>query len=123
MNKDKSQKGNLFILFLVPFMMLFVLGCATAKPNPFTEGRISQIKPGVSTEQQLVQLFGKPSSRSLDSEGRHVLSWNYSNYSIGFAHDTMEIKTLHGVFDDNNLLVKYLLTDDAKKFNVFGEVQ
>ena len=116
------RKIDLFMLLFVLLITVLFFGCAT-KQNPFTEDKIAQLTPGVTTEQQLVQLFGKPLSQALDSDGRHVLSWGHSTYSVGFMHDTIEMKNLHAVLDDDGVLIKYLLTDGERKFNMFGEVE
>ena len=55
---------------------LILTGCASVGQN-FDDNKVSQIRKGESTEADLVALFGPPSQRTTNSEGRNTLSWNY----------------------------------------------
>ena len=52
-------------------------GCASTGNN-FDESKVSQIKKGVTTEAELVQMFGQPQNRAVNSEGQTTLMWHYS---------------------------------------------
>ena len=56
-------------------------GCASTGNN-FDESKVSQIKKGETTEAQLIQMFGEPQSRGVNSEGVTTLMWMYTESSV-----------------------------------------
>ena len=54
----------------------WLIGCASTGQN-FDESKVSQIKKGETTEADLVQMFGQPENRAVNSEGTTTLTWNY----------------------------------------------
>jgi outer membrane protein assembly factor BamE (lipoprotein component of BamABCDE complex) len=46
--------------------------------TPIAQQNISQIKPRVTTEVDLVRMFGPPSTKTLDTNGKTLLGWLYS---------------------------------------------
>lgn len=56
-------------------------GCASAG-RPIAQQNVSQIKTGVTTETDLVRLFGPPNSKSLSSEGKTLMMWVYSESQV-----------------------------------------
>jgi hypothetical protein len=61
--------------------ILFVWGCASSGEN-FDETKLSQVKKGVTTEADLVQLFGAPQNRSINSDGVLTLTWMYAEAQV-----------------------------------------
>jgi len=57
-------------------IVALLAGCASTGEN-FDEGKVSQIKKGETTEAQLIQMFGQPQSRGVNSEGATTLTWTY----------------------------------------------
>jgi len=53
-----------------------VAGCVSVGEN-FNSGKVAQIKKGETTEAELVQWFGPPENRSINSDGNTTLTWNY----------------------------------------------
>lgn len=51
-------------------------GCMSASQN-FNENKVSEIQKGVTTEGDLVRIFGEPSQRSRNGDGSSVLQWMY----------------------------------------------
>ena len=62
------------LLLMLPALLL--AGCATSGRD-FDSAKVSQIKKGETTEQQLVTMFGEPTQRAIDSEGMTHLTWQY----------------------------------------------
>ena len=58
-----------------------ITGCASTGNN-FDESRLSQIKKGETNEAQLVNWFGQPESRSVNSEGVCKLTWLYAEAKV-----------------------------------------
>ena len=50
-----------------------------ASSGPIEEAQIEHIKPGVTTETDLVHAFGPPDSRVVDSQDNRLLHWTKSN--------------------------------------------
>src|SRR5262245_42840461 len=70
------------IQFLIATLATAVLfGCASVGEN-FDEGKISQIKKGETTEADLIQMFGQPQNRTLNSEGQSILTWMYTESAV-----------------------------------------
>ena len=55
---------------------ILVAGCATSGTN-FDSSKVSEIKKGETTEAELIQKFGQPNQRTIDSEGLTHLTWQY----------------------------------------------
>jgi hypothetical protein len=62
-------------MLLVPFT---VGGCASAGRD-FDDTQVSSIQKGVTTEQDLITMFGQPENRSMNSDGQTVLTWMYTH--------------------------------------------
>lgn len=60
---------------------LLAVGCASTGNN-FDENKLSQIKKGETTEQELVQMFGQPQNRSVNSDGVATLTWMYAEARV-----------------------------------------
>ncbi len=56
-------------------------GCASTGNN-FDDSKVSQIKKGETTEAQLIQMFGEPQRRGVNSEGATTLMWMYMESSV-----------------------------------------
>ncbi len=52
-------------------------GCASSGTN-FDQGKVTQIKKGITTESELVQMFGAPEERTMDSRGQTYVTWSYT---------------------------------------------
>jgi hypothetical protein len=61
--------------------VLSLFGCASSGNN-FDESKISAIKKGVTTETDLVQWFGEPQNRSVNSESIVSLNWTYAEARV-----------------------------------------
>lgn len=56
--------------------LLLGAGCMSSGTN-FDSAKVSQIQKGVTTEADLLGLFGPSNNRGIDSEGNVNLSWTY----------------------------------------------
>ena len=61
--------------------MIFFAGCASVGNN-FDDSKASQIIKGQTSEADLIQMFGQPQSRSMNSEGQTILNWMYSQSAV-----------------------------------------
>jgi hypothetical protein len=53
-----------------------VTGCASVGNN-FDENRAANIEKGVTTESDLIRMFGEPNNRTVNGNGTKVLDWTY----------------------------------------------
>lgn len=61
---------------------LLLTGCTSTGTQNFDEDKVAQIKKGVTTEQDLVSIFGPPQNRSVDSSGQVTMTWVYAEYHM-----------------------------------------
>jgi outer membrane protein assembly factor BamE (lipoprotein component of BamABCDE complex) len=62
---------------IAALLVLGIAGCSSVG-KPIAKEKISQIQVGVTTEAELIKMFGIPSTKTLDPSGNVVLSWVYS---------------------------------------------
>lgn len=60
---------------------VFLCGCASTGNN-FNESKLSEIKKGETTEQELVTMFGEPQNRSVNADTQVTLSWMYAESTV-----------------------------------------
>ena len=68
-------------LFLLSTIAVLLGGCASTGNN-FDESKLSQLKKGETTETELVQMFGQPEQRGMNSEGMTTLTWMYQESTV-----------------------------------------
>jgi len=72
------------ILTVLGLGTVFV-GCATAdkdRNSNFTHGNVQRVlKKGVTTQQQVIEVFGAPNITTTDAENNEV--WTYQKHSVG----------------------------------------
>ena len=64
-------------LFVVGLLSACLLGCATPGRS-YDDSKIAMIQREVTTEAQVLDWFGPPSSRSMGPDGSKALSWKFS---------------------------------------------
>jgi hypothetical protein len=64
-------------LFVVGFITVSVLGCATPR-RFYDDAKVAMIQKDVTTEAQLLTWFGPASTRTLGPDGAKALSWRFS---------------------------------------------
>ena len=57
---------------------LVLVGCSSVG-KPIAKEKIKQIQVDVTTEPDLIRMFGVPSTKTLDASGNIVLTWVYSH--------------------------------------------
>jgi hypothetical protein len=66
---------------LIALCSALIVGCASTGNN-FDEGKLTQIKKGETTEAQLIEIFGQPENRSVNSENVTTLTWMYAEATV-----------------------------------------
>lgn len=71
------------LIIMLGFISL--VGCVSVGKD-FSESEVASIQKGVTTEQTVLQKFGKPTSVTADSEGNKIYGWTYATataFSVG----------------------------------------
>ncbi|WP_158782332.1 hypothetical protein [Pantoea sp. BAV 3049] len=91
----------------VAFAMLLVLsGCSSSSGKNFDDASLAKIQYGATTRQDLISLFGQPTSETPYPENHILMMWSYSQAN---AMSTTEGKTLT-VQLDNGKVKSYTLS-------------
>ena len=64
---------------LVAFMMFACLTSQTMAGHAITQEKVNQIRPGWTTEEDLVRAFGPPDTKTVCPPGEMTLDWFYAS--------------------------------------------
>jgi outer membrane protein assembly factor BamE (lipoprotein component of BamABCDE complex) len=113
-----SEKARTIKSILALLMLVFLTSCATAGQS-ITQAKVNEIRPGQTTEGDLVRAFGSPTTKTLDANGETSLNWFYSspisaqNYIpiVGPALGGMKVKVcqLWVVLSVNGKVKRYIV--------------
>ncbi|HHI0407226.1 TPA: hypothetical protein ACP4PI_000274 [Escherichia coli] len=81
--------------------LITLVSCATVGKD-FSESDVASIQKGVTTEQTVLQKFGKPTSVTADSEGNKIYGWTYATataFSVGQGKSLVVKVNKDGVVD------------------------
>jgi outer membrane protein assembly factor BamE (lipoprotein component of BamABCDE complex) len=67
--------------FWIALLAIGITACSTTIGTPIAKEKVNQIRIGLTTEPDLLLLFGNPSTKTLDPGGNVVLTWVYSSAS------------------------------------------
>jgi len=94
------------IITSVLLMSFVLLGCAFEAGKDFNTSQMHSIKNGSTTQQEILDMFGKPLSKGLDDKGSF---WGYSFRSLR----PQKRKILKIWFDDNNIVKNFNFYEGA----------
>lgn len=69
------------VKIVFPLLLAMALAGCSSVGTPIPKDKIAQIRLGLTTEPDLLLLFGNPSTKTLDPSGNIVLTWVYSSAS------------------------------------------
>ena len=72
-----NKKGQT-INWILAFLMLACLTSYAKTDESITQEKVSQIRPGQTTEEDLVRTFGSPATKTVCPEGETSLDWFYA---------------------------------------------
>ncbi|MFU9139010.1 hypothetical protein [Erwinia tasmaniensis] len=87
-------------LGLVLCLIMMAAGCTASVGQDFDDARLNKIHKGTTTRQEMIALFGQPTSETPYPEGHQILMWTYSQAR---ARDTTEGKTLTVQMENNKV--------------------
>jgi outer membrane protein assembly factor BamE (lipoprotein component of BamABCDE complex) len=90
-------------VFVVLLAALLLASCSASVGKKFDTSKVSLIQKGVTTQDEILKMFGKPNQKGF-KEGKEV--WGYSHYSGGYFGGS-STKQLEIVFDDNKVVYDY----------------
>ncbi len=79
-----------------------VAGCATQGRTRYDDSKVARIQKDVTTETELVQWFGSPSSRTLGRDGNKSLMWKFPAGHPGGHGGSLSVN-----FDPSGKVVTY----------------
>jgi hypothetical protein len=75
--KDNHTVRATIALLMVGLLSACLVGCATPGRS-YDDGKVAMIKKDVTTEAELVDWFGPPTTRAMGSDGAKALRWTFS---------------------------------------------
>lgn len=111
------MKKNLIVLIAASLLC----GCASTGNN-FDSRKISDIKKGETTKDQLIQMFGQPAQRGMNSEGGTTMVWMYTEATIKGATFVPIVGLFAGGADTKNkmLTVRLNSTNTVASYDYTG---
>lgn len=111
--------------FIVLVALASAMGCATSgvKINP---DQVTQIKEGVTTESEVIEMFGAPTNKTLTSDGKVLMTYTHSKvksraknfipvYGLLDSSMDMEIQTFQVLIDEKGIVEKYIMNDHTSE--------
>lgn len=81
----KDFLACLYRILSVMGLGIVIVGCATAdkdRNSNFTHGNVQRVlKKGITTQQQVIEVFGAPNITTTDADNNEV--WTYQKHSVG----------------------------------------
>ncbi len=105
-----SKSVNIFLLFV---FCNFILGCASSGKK-IEQNKVSQIKEGVTTEQEIISLFGPPYIKTLNSDGKIIMSYQYTKIKNRASNFIPVVNILNGGMDMHQQLLIVLINKEGK---------
>lgn len=65
-------------VLIAALLALLLAGCTASVGENVDDSKLAKIHPGSTTRQQLIALFGQPSSETPFPEGQLMMMWTYS---------------------------------------------
>ncbi len=91
-----------------------VLSACSTYGSPITDDKISQIKQGSTTKDELLSRFGKPIAVAKNSDGTQIMSWGYAH--VGFAGSSYKNQALSVVLDSSGKVMSYTTSETGNPY-------
>lgn len=98
------------VCILAAVSFLAIAGCASSGTK-IDQANIQKIRPGATTKQQMIEMFGQPLSQSYGTEGKLSMLWHY--VYVGPFGTGMKQQNLAVLFDQQDRVEKYNLVDNT----------
>ncbi|TKD32598.1 outer membrane protein assembly factor BamE domain-containing protein [Azotobacter chroococcum] len=94
----------------VILVALLLGGCASSGQQ-IDQAKIEQIKPGVTTFDQMVEMFGPPIGQTYTNDGKLSANWMY--VFVGPFGAGMEQQSMAVLFDESKNVEKFSVTNGS----------
>lgn len=95
-------------IYHVVLAVLLLSGCASSG-RQIDQANVERIKPGVTTFDQMVQMFGPPLAQTYSSDGKLTANWMY--VYVGPFGAGMEQQSMAVLFDESKNVEKFSVTN------------
>ena len=99
------------------FLLCLLCGCATGGGPQLSADKLGLLKPNQTTRQEMVQWFGEPLTVGMDSSGKSSATWYHTRIIAAPFYADVKNQMLVGIFETNNVLLHFTLTDKIKATN------
>ena len=95
-------------------VVISTVGCASASSGTkINQASVKKITIGVTTKEEMIQMFGSPLSQAYGPEGKLTMIWSYTYVEASAIGVTdMELQNLAVLFDQGEKVEKYNFIDD-----------
>ncbi len=93
-------------------LLIFLPGCATCG-KIIDQDKISQIKQGTTTEQEVIQLLGNPYMKTLNSDGKTIMLYHYAKAQNRATNFIPVVNILAGGIDMKQQMLTVLIGKDG----------
>ncbi|MFA6130186.1 MAG: outer membrane protein assembly factor BamE [Candidatus Omnitrophota bacterium] len=93
--------------------LVFLVGCATVG-KPIDQNKISQIKEGVTTEQEVVDILGSPYMKTLSSDGKIIMLYQYAKVKNRTSNFIPVVNIFSSGMDIRQQMLTILINKDGK---------
>lgn len=112
--------------FLI-LVFCLICGCATSG-NKIDQNKVTQIKEGVTTEQEVIKILGTPYMKTLSSDGKTIMLYQYTKVKNRASNFIPVVNLMTGGMDmrqqmltvligQNGKVEKYTLNDSSSAIN------
>ncbi|MDD4980245.1 MAG: outer membrane protein assembly factor BamE [Candidatus Omnitrophica bacterium] len=105
------KKTVIFLPFIISVSIL--LGCASVG-NKIEQDKVSQIKEGVTTGQEVVSLLGTPYMKTLDSNGKTIMLYQYTKVKNRASNFIPIVNIFGGGMDMRQQMLTILVDKEGK---------
>lgn len=122
-----KKRRRIVIKFLAVLICLVLIGCATTGTR-IEQDKVKQIKEGITTQEEVIELMGKPFMQNLTSDGKIIMMYQYTKVKnratnfipvVNILAGGMDMKqqTFQILIDENGVVEKYIFTDTNSPIN------
>lgn len=101
---------NHFFVFMVVATLL--IGCAS-RGQKIDHNTVNKIEIGITSKDEMYEMFGTPLSQSYGSEGKLTMIWHY--IYVGPFATNIKQQNLAVLFNENEKVEKYNLIDSTER--------
>lgn len=99
--------------FILGFLCFMLIGCASVG-KPIEQNKLSQIKEGVTTKQEVIALLGKPEMVSLTSDAKEIMMYQHFTYKTRASTFIPVVGLMTGGGDMKQQILQILIDKDGK---------